>query len=146
MFCVDRADQFLITVLTSLIQVKYQFEEVSAFEKHNIIIPILIVALIMYGISWAIEVKLRANHLNYQTIAGSISLLSSSLVIVMLMLMLVPYFGWLLLASWAILLIWVSWKSYKEMYQLLLEAFNGLKKLLLDIGHQILEQPNQFPV
>ncbi|XP_021651855.2 uncharacterized protein LOC110643703 [Hevea brasiliensis] len=127
-------------------QVKYSFADVSAFEKHKVIIPILMVALVIYGISWAIEVKLRANESNYQTIAGNIRLLSSSLVIVLLILMLVPYFGWMLLTSWALLFIWVAWKSYKEMYQLLLQAFNGLKKLTWDMRHRMLKKSNQLPV
>ncbi|EEF49161.1 conserved hypothetical protein [Ricinus communis] len=135
---------FVITILASLMQVKFQSNDVSPFEKHKVIIPTLMIALVIYGISWANEVKLRANDSNYKTIVGNIRLLSSSLVIVLLMLMLVCSIGWVLLASWVLLIIWVAWNSYKDLYQLLLHAFNGFKSLMENKGQPTPLEPNEL--
>ncbi|XP_048231236.1 uncharacterized protein LOC125370276 [Ricinus communis] len=132
---------FVITILGSLISVKDPSQEASPFKKHEVIMTTFVVALVSYGITLSIEVKLKAFGSKYHTIFGDIRLLASSLAVVLLVIIIFPKFGWLLFGFWSCLFMWVAWNTFQLLYQLFPQRFGTQKNLAGHVEKSSLHSP-----
>ncbi|KAG8663981.1 hypothetical protein MANES_01G269250v8 [Manihot esculenta] len=110
--------RFLILVLLTLVQVKYQDKQDSPFETHEAIMVLFIVAAFIYTVSFLSSLILIQNHHDYTfyvlPILKQISVVSGTLACDSLILILCPPFGYLVLALCALLALRILIGSYHQ--------------------------------
>ena len=109
-----------LAMLGTLIQVMFQGNGVSPiFQKYNGIISTFIVAISIYV--GAVIVGKRF----WIGIIGVIRLLFGTIAPILLLLILVPLFGWLLLVLWVFLAAKMAWDYLQQLYHHLLYQASG---------------------
>ena len=119
-----------LTILGSAVLAKYQYENISPFAQHNIAMRISLFATFIYFMVIVIykilnfdgTVKVEDDG-RYLLILGHVRFLSGTVAAILLILILIPYFGWFLLIIWIMFLVKIVWYWDKTFYN-----FDILKK------------------
>ena len=122
---------FIITVLCSFIQVKFQTKSLSPFETHSCVIQTFFVVLLAYGLSWATTTNsIEAQALNdpndnheRQLIMSKISLFFGALASALLMIMVFPILGWVILVLWILYFLKTASELAKYVFMYVLDIF-----------------------
>ncbi|XP_034708874.1 uncharacterized protein LOC117931910 [Vitis riparia] len=101
-----------LTILGSAALAKYQYDNVSPFAQHNIAMRISLFAIFIYFMVVVVyeilnpdgTVKVEDDG-RYLLILGHVRFLSGTIAATLLILILIPYFGWFLLAIWTMFLV-----------------------------------------
>uniref|UniRef100_B9NG41 Uncharacterized protein n=1 Tax=Populus trichocarpa TaxID=3694 RepID=B9NG41_POPTR len=113
-----------IGALATIIQLKP--ETLTPSSKHNAIITMSVIAVLVHIVSSAWEVKLAAGH--FKSIAAGAGLLARALAIALLLIIPVPRIWWLLLSAWVVLFIWVAYTLREELLQLRESLCNAVRQ------------------
>ena len=108
-----------LSILGFLLEVKSQGNNISLFEKHRAIIYSFVVAISIYIGTIFVGEKLRTEAIR------PIQLLSDTIAPILLLLILVPNFGWLLLVLWVFLAAKMAWDCLPERYRYPLSQVGG---------------------
>ncbi|RVW76897.1 hypothetical protein CK203_051540 [Vitis vinifera] len=106
-----QAYAFFLTMLGVLFQVKFQGNGASPFEKHDAIISSFVIVLSIY-----VGTIILGKKFEMKTIEP-IRLLSGAMAPILLLLILVPIFGWLLLVLWMFFAATMGWDYLQQLYQ-----------------------------
>ncbi|KAK4848828.1 hypothetical protein QYF36_017877 [Acer negundo] len=139
---------FLINTSCTLLQIKYQTQNVSPFDTHYGVMLTFFVVVHVHAVVLVVEIKLQA-HISscHAMIMSKISIFSGALASILLLLILVPPFGWFSLVMWVVCFIRVAHDSYKDFCQLFYQATLQVLDLLKSpIKGRLFEQQNQLPV
>ncbi|KAL5798862.1 hypothetical protein ACOSQ2_003682 [Xanthoceras sorbifolium] len=139
---------FLISTSCTLLQVKYQTKNESPFDSHYWVMLTFFVVVHVHAVVLVVEIKFPA-HISscHAMIMSKISIFSGALASILLLLLLVPSFGWLSLVMWVFCFIRVAHDSYKDFCQLFYHVILQVLEILsLLIKRRLFEQPNQLPV
>ena len=98
---------FIITVLSTFIQVDFQSKSLSPLETHYWITPTFFVVLLAYALTWGtttntIEVQVLNDQNDNKMIMRKISLFLGALASVLLMIIVFPVLGWVSFVLWAL--------------------------------------------
>ncbi|KAL7203768.1 hypothetical protein ACSBR2_016929 [Camellia fascicularis] len=100
-----------------------------------------IVAMFLYAMALIAEIITQTQYTFYGAICSQISLFSGALASILLLLVLVPTFGWSLLILWCIIFVKVLHNSVGELtYKALLNVLQVL------VDHNLREQPHRLLV
>ncbi|XP_048433933.1 uncharacterized protein LOC125474393 isoform X2 [Pyrus x bretschneideri] len=139
----------LLNILGVLLQVKYATENLpSPFVTDHDTVVMLIADLLTYVGTLEIANILQAcNNTNIYELMNSISLLCGTLALVLLVILLVPAFGWFTLACWVVYFVIIVTKSYQTLKTLSTDAVlyvrDKLKKLMRRLnGNEEQMSPN----
>ena len=108
-----------LSILGFLIEVKSQGYNISLFEKHKAIIYSFVVAISIYMGTIFVGKKLGLEAIR------PIQLLSGIIAPILLLLILVPNFGWLLLVLWVFLAAKMAWDYLPQLYHYLFSQEGG---------------------
>ncbi|KAB2610338.1 hypothetical protein D8674_018370 [Pyrus ussuriensis x Pyrus communis] len=139
---------FAIPTLAGFIQLRYGAgAAVYLLSTEYDTLLALIVAIVVYISSWALAVKIFSARENpdLSEFMDNISLSSGTLAITLELLIIVPALGWFTIAVWSICLVIAVTKSYHEIADVLkcsyqraleqlLQVFDKLKELFMNIG------------
>ncbi|RXH89620.1 hypothetical protein DVH24_031977 [Malus domestica] len=108
---------FLLAMLGALLQVKQATGDLkSPFVTYHNTVVMLIANLLTYaGTLETAEILQASNNTNIYELMNNISLLCGTLASVLLVLLLVPTFGWFTLACWALYFVIIVTKSYQTL-------------------------------
>ena len=107
-------------MLVGLFQVKFQGKGASPFEKHNAIIYSFVVAISIFTGTIILGKKFEMKTIE------PIRLLSGAMAPILLLLILVPIFGWLLLVLWIFFAAKMGWDYLQQLYlKFFCEASDG---------------------
>ena len=124
--------QFLISTLLNLLQIKYQNSVNLPFDTHATIMLLFIVATYVYAVALMAITRPISNR-NYHRIVILICDISGVLSVYLLVLILIPLFGWFLLVVCAFALIRVLYGSYRQIFELLyaftVQVYRTLKQI-----------------
>ncbi|CAN6574834.1 unnamed protein product [Malus baccata var. baccata] len=114
----------LLNSLGVLLQVKHATGNLpSPFVTDHNTVVMLIADLLTYAGTWQTANILQAsNNTNIYELMNNISLLCGTLALVLLVLLLVPAFGWFTLACWAVYFAIIGTKSYQTLRTLCADA------------------------
>ena len=113
-------------MLVGLFQVKFQGNGASPFEKHNAIIYSFVVVISIFTGTIILGKKFEMNTIE------PIRLFSGAMAPILLLLILVPIFGWLLLVLWIFFAAKMGWDYLKQLYQkILFQATDRLWNILM---------------
>ncbi|KAL6322812.1 hypothetical protein AAG906_020812 [Vitis piasezkii] len=112
-----------LTILGSTVLAKYQYDNVSPFAQHNIAMRISLFATFIYFMVVVIYEILNPDgtikvedDIRYLLILGHVRFLSGTVAATLLILILIPYFGWFLLVIWTMFLVKITCYWDKPFY------------------------------
>ncbi|RVW97186.1 hypothetical protein CK203_029951 [Vitis vinifera] len=113
----------LLAILGSAVLAKYQYDNISPFAQHNIAMRISLFATFIYFMVVVVYEILNPDETvkveddgRYLLILGHVRFLSGTIAATLLILILIPYFGWFLLVIWTMFLVKIACYWDKPFY------------------------------
>lgn len=133
----------LIMTLESLLQLKE-----SPFETHNSYMLTFIFVTLVYAMALLMELIFRAQNSTYCPIIGKLNILAGALAAVILLMILVPFVGWTVLAIWVAYFVRAACELYEEFCKL---VYRAIRQVLLNMlvrhgPHGFFQEHNRLPV
>ncbi|KAK4598303.1 hypothetical protein RGQ29_015678 [Quercus rubra] len=125
------AFSLLFGFLLTLVGLKYQNPSVSIFHTHGAIMLFLIIDVLTCFIA-LVMIVLQISNQRYLTFFKNVCLVSGAFACDLLLLILVPPFGWFIFAVCVSILVWLLYGSY----QVILERFQEILRLVSESASQ----------
>ena len=119
----------LTGILLGCVQIHYQSSEDSPFDKYyGIIKAMMFPTLCVYAAGFTLESKLEANgNSDLLPTVKIFTRLFGFLLVILLILLLLPWFGLFLLALWTLLFVKAVLTSYDEVLKFIKRKFEGIR-------------------
>ena len=147
------AFSFMLGFLLTLLGWKYQNSSVSLFHTHGAIMLLLIIDVCTFTIALAMTILPTANR-THLSLFKNVCLISGAFACNLLLLILVPLFGWFIFTIFLFVLVWLLYGLYNQilqcckkilepMWHSISEAFHSLCDRFRDIFQSIWQTPSQ---
>ncbi|RXH89505.1 hypothetical protein DVH24_021214 [Malus domestica] len=129
----------LLNILGVLLQVKHATGNLPSpfVTDHNTVVMLIAVLLIYVGTLQTANILQASNNTNTYEVMNNISLLCGTLALVLMVLLLVPAFGWFTLACWALYFVIIATKSFQILRGLCTDAVGYVRDKMKELRRRL---------